>query len=199
MGFLSDIGNAVSSSVGAVGDVAEGVVDAVTDTAEDIVDAVVDGVQDGLSWGNSWLCQNAGTAGCWAGNVLLGGLNGLLEGAQDIVGKALSAIKTTGGALGALLRGDFAGFLGKLGALVLDFSPQDAGEEHRRHSCAAERGEKASPAVAERVGLGLSDVLGHDRNSLGLSGKRIGYSIVEVQLCPWQNPPRGWDRRSKLS
>jgi hypothetical protein len=114
MGWLSDIGNAVSSAAGAVGDAVEGAVDAVTDTAEDVVDTVVDGVQDGLGWANNWLCQNAGDVGCRIGNVVLGGISGLLEGARDIVDKGIEIVKDVGGALGALLHGDFAGFLGHL-------------------------------------------------------------------------------------
>ena len=119
MGWLSDIGNAVSSGVGAVGDAVESGVNAVTDTVEDLVDSVVDGAQGGLEWANGWLCQNAGTVGCWAGNIGLGGLSGLLGGLQDAFGKGLNFIRTLGGAAGALLRGDLAGFLGKLGELFV--------------------------------------------------------------------------------
>ncbi|MBU0653568.1 MAG: hypothetical protein KJ914_00375 [Gammaproteobacteria bacterium] len=120
MGWLSDIGNAVSSAAGAVGDAVEGVVDTVTDTVEDVVDTVVDGVQDGLGWANGWLCRNAGNIGCRIGNVVLGGISGLLEGVQDIVDKALDIVNDVGGLLGALLRGDLAGFIGKLGDIILN-------------------------------------------------------------------------------
>jgi len=120
MGFLSDIGNAVSSAVGAVGDAVEGAVDAVTNTVRDLVDTAIDGIQGGLGWVNDWLCRNAGSAGCRIGNIVLGGLSGWLEGFQDIVDKVLDIIGLLGGALGALLRGDIAGFFGKLLEIFID-------------------------------------------------------------------------------
>jgi hypothetical protein len=120
MGFLSDIGNAVSSAAGAVGDVVEGAVDAVAGAAEDVVDTVVDGVQDGLGRANGFLCQRTGNVGCRIGNVVLGGASGLLEGLQDIADEAFDIVHDVGGLVGALLRGDLAGFIGKLGEIVLD-------------------------------------------------------------------------------
>jgi hypothetical protein len=114
MGWLSDIGNAVGSVVGAVGDVVEGVVDTVTDVAGDLVDTVADGVAFGLGWGNDWLCRNAGNVGCRIGNVVLGGLGGFVDGVRDLVNGALDVISDVGGFVGAILRGDFAGALGKL-------------------------------------------------------------------------------------
>jgi hypothetical protein len=120
MGWLSDIGNAVSSAVGAVGDAVEGVVDAVSGAAHDVVDVVVDGAQAGLGWANGWLCRNAGAVGCRIGNIILGGLSGLLEGLQAIAGRLLDIVGKIGGALGALLRGDLAGFLAKLAAIIAD-------------------------------------------------------------------------------
>jgi hypothetical protein len=120
MGFFSDIGNAVSSAVGAVGDAVEGAVDAVTDTVQAVVDIGIDGVQDGLGIANSWLCRNAGNVGCRIGNVVLGGISGILDGARDITGKVLDIVNDVGGAFGSLLRGDFADFIGKLGNIFLD-------------------------------------------------------------------------------
>ncbi len=120
MGWLSDIGNAVSSAVGAVGDAVEGVVDTVTDTVQDVVDTVTGGIRDGLGWANSWLCRHAGSVGCRIGNVVLGGLSGAIKGLQDIADKVFDILHHVGGALGALLHGDIAGFLGELGEIVLD-------------------------------------------------------------------------------
>ncbi|WP_375412258.1 hypothetical protein [uncultured Bradyrhizobium sp.] len=120
MGWLSDIGNAVSSAAGAVGDAVEGVVDVVTNTVQDGVDTVVGGIQDGLGWANSWLCRNAGGVGCRIGNIVLGGLAGVVKGLQDVIDKVFDIVHNVGGALGALLHGDLAGFIGKLGAILLD-------------------------------------------------------------------------------
>lgn len=119
MGWLSDIGNAVGSAVGAVGDAVEGVVDTVTDVAGDVVDTVADAAGTALSFGNDWLCRNAGNVGCRIGNVVLGGLGGLVDGVRDLADAALDVVSDAGGFVGALLRGDFAGALGKLIEVVL--------------------------------------------------------------------------------
>lgn len=114
MGFWDDLGDAVGSAAGAIGDAVEGVVDTVTDTVEDVVDTVVDGAQDGLAWANGWLCQNAGQVGCRIGNVVLGGISGALEGVQDVADEGFDIAHDLGGAVGDLLSGDVAGFLGEL-------------------------------------------------------------------------------------
>lgn len=114
MGWLSDIGNAVGSAVGAVGDAVEGVVDTVTDAAGDLVDTVADGVGAGLGWANDWLCEHAGTVGCRIGNVVLGGISGFVDGLRDLAHSVLELAADVAGFVGAILRGDFAGALGKL-------------------------------------------------------------------------------------
>src|SRR5690242_371658 len=120
MGWLDDIGDAVSSAAGAVGDAVKGAVDGAASAIGDTVDTVVDGVQDGLAAANGWLCQHAGDAGCWVGNNVLGAVSGLLEGVQDVADKSVEIVEDAGGAVGALLHGDLPGFLGKLGEIVLD-------------------------------------------------------------------------------
>lgn len=80
MGWLSDVGNAISSGASAVGDAVEGAVDAVADTVEDGVDAVIDGAQSGLDAAGDWLCEYAGDVGCAVRNVVLGGISGALGG-----------------------------------------------------------------------------------------------------------------------
>jgi hypothetical protein len=120
MGWLSDIGNAVGSAVGAVGDVVEGAVDTVADVAGDIVDSVADGVGTVLSLGNDWLCENTGNVGCRFGNVVLGGLGGVVDGVRDLANAVLDTVSDVGGFVGAVLRGDFAGALAKLLEIGLD-------------------------------------------------------------------------------
>jgi hypothetical protein len=120
MGWLSDIGDAVSSAAGAVGDAVEGAVDGVAGAVGDTVDTVIDGVQDGLGIANGWLCQHAGDVGCRIGNVVLGGVSGLLEGTQDVADKGIEIVDDLGGAAGGLLHGDLPGFFGELGDIVVD-------------------------------------------------------------------------------
>jgi hypothetical protein len=117
MGWLSDIGNAVGSVVGAVGDAVEGVVDTVTDVVSDVVDTVADGVTTAMGYANDWLCENSGA--CRFGNIVFGGISGFVDGVRDLVNSALDVVADVGGFVGALLRGDFAGALGKLIEIVL--------------------------------------------------------------------------------
>ncbi len=119
MGWLSDIGNAVGSAVGAVGDAVEGVVDAVTDVAGDVVDTVADGIVAGTAFVGDWLCNNAGNVGCRIGNLVLGGIGGFVDGVRDLANAALDVVSDVGGFVGAVVRGDFAGALGKLIEVVL--------------------------------------------------------------------------------
>lgn len=120
VGFWSSVGNAVASAVGHVGDAVESVVDTVTDNLEDAVNNGVDAFQGWLGGANAWLCAHAGSVACRVGNVVLGGISGLLEGLRDIVTKALGIIRNVGEFLGAVLRLDFAGALGKLGEILLN-------------------------------------------------------------------------------
>lgn len=120
MGWLSDIGNAVSSAASAVGDAVEDVVDAVVDTVEDVVDTVVDTAQDVIQDASDWLCENAGSVGCFVGNVVGGILGGVLTGVQEILQSIFDIVRDVGGLIGSLLRLDLPGFLKGLGALVLD-------------------------------------------------------------------------------
>jgi len=120
MGWLDDIGDAVSSAAGAVGDAVSGAVDGITSAVGDTVDTVIDGAQEGLEAAGGWLCRNAGDAGCWVGNNILGGISGLLEGAQDVADKGIEIVDDLGGAAGALLHGDLPGLIDKLGEVLLD-------------------------------------------------------------------------------
>lgn len=120
MGFLSDLGNVVSSGIGAVGDAIEGAVDAVTGAVGGALGGLFGGIQGLFGRLNNLLCRNTGSIGCRIGNVILGGLSGLVEGIRDIIDRFLGLIQTIGGALGALLRGDIAGFLGQLGKFFIE-------------------------------------------------------------------------------
>lgn len=120
MGWLSDIGNAVASAAGAVGDVVEGAASAVADAGHDVIDAIQDGADSVLHGVNDWLCDHAGNVGCRIGNVVFGGLSGLVHGLHDVFDSFFDVIGHLGGFAGALLRGDVAGALGQLVAVALD-------------------------------------------------------------------------------
>jgi hypothetical protein len=120
MGWLDDIGDAVSSVGDAVGDVVGDAVDAVTGTVGDVVDTVVDATQGALGAANGWLCMHAGSLGCRLGNVILGGASGLLQGGEDIADKALEVVDDLGGAVDDLFHGDGSAALGRIAGAILD-------------------------------------------------------------------------------
>jgi hypothetical protein len=69
MGWLDDIGDAVSSAAGAVGDAVSGAVDGVTSAVGDTVDTVIDTAQDGLAAANGWGCRSRLSIAC-SGSIL---------------------------------------------------------------------------------------------------------------------------------
>jgi len=123
MGWLSHIGLAVGSAVGAVGDLVEGAVSTTADVAIDLVGIVADGAIGTLRLGNDWIQWATGTIGCRMGNVVLGGIGGIVDGGRDLATGALTVTSDVGGLVGAMLRGDVPGALGRffeilLGALI---------------------------------------------------------------------------------
>lgn len=120
MGFWSDVGNAVSSTVSTVGDVVEDVVDGVTDTVQDAVDGGIDGLQGAIGLGQGWLCRHAGSVGCGVGNVLGGLVDGGLTWAQDVVDIGANIARDSVGIAGSVLRLDLPGVIDEAGDLVLD-------------------------------------------------------------------------------
>ncbi|MEX0626411.1 MAG: hypothetical protein WD402_07695, partial [Chloroflexota bacterium] len=118
---MSDIGNAVSSVASTVGDAVEDAADAVVDTVDDAVDTGIDWAQDQIEDGTDWLCANGGDFACNAGNIVGGFLDGLLEGAQDLIGDFFDAARDVIGIFGDLLRLDFVGVVEGFGNLFMDF------------------------------------------------------------------------------
>jgi hypothetical protein len=96
------------------------VVDSVVDTTQDAIDTGIDWAQDGIHLGEGWLCQNAGTVGCTAGNILGGLFDGGLSGLEDAIDKSAIVIRDGAGVGGSLLRLDFAGALDDLTSFGLD-------------------------------------------------------------------------------
>jgi hypothetical protein len=111
MGFFGNLGNAVSSTVSAVGDVAENVVDSAVDTATDAIDTGIDWAQGGIHFGQGWLCREVGTVACEAGNIFGGLLDGSLAAFQDSIDKTAIVIRDAARLGGSTLRLDLAGFL----------------------------------------------------------------------------------------
>ena len=120
MGFLGDVGNALSSTASAAGNLAENAVDSVVDTAQDALDGGIDWAQDGIHVGQGWLCQTAGTVGCGAGNILGGLLDGGLSGLQDTVDKSANVTRDLAGIGGSLLRLNLTGVQEELVNFGLD-------------------------------------------------------------------------------
>lgn len=126
MGWLSDIGNAVSSGASAVGDLVEDAVDAVVDTVEDVVDAVVDTAQDGIGWVNDWLCKNKpgglilGELACGFGNIVGGFLDGFLQGVQDVLHDIFDIVRDLGCIVGSVFRLNPCGLSRCVADLLLD-------------------------------------------------------------------------------
>lgn len=120
MGFFSDLGDAVSSGLSAVGDVVEDVVDTVVDTVEDVVDAVVDGVQDGVQAAEDWANDKLGGFLGGVVNVIGGIISGVLEGVQDIIHGVFNVVRDVVGIVGSILRLDFAGVVREIVNLVID-------------------------------------------------------------------------------
>lgn len=114
------VGDAVSSAASSAGDAVEKTVKTVADTAEDAVDTVVDGVQDGLRSASEWVCKNDGDVGCAVANVVLGAVDGLLEGVQDLVHDVLEIVRDLGAIAGSILSLDLPGLLEDLGRLGVD-------------------------------------------------------------------------------
>lgn len=122
MGFWSSVkkvANGASSLLAKAGHAVEGLGHEIA-TGVRALGAGVDAIRHGLGWLNSWLCNHAGAIGCRVGNIVLGGLSGLLKGVSITLGKVADAIEHLGGLLGALLRLDFPGVISQLGLLVLD-------------------------------------------------------------------------------
>jgi hypothetical protein len=187
MGWLSDIGNAVSSAASAVGDAVEDGVDAVVDTVEDAADTVIDTVQDGVQAGSDWLCRNAGTVGCAVGNFVGGLIDGALEGIQDLLHDALDLVRDLGGIIGSILRLDLPGLLQDLGTLGLDIVDIiiDAGRfvsggyfvggivgYFKREALI----EFVEDLVANRFGA-IPQLLAFVRSKIGLDGGRFGFPL----------------------
>jgi hypothetical protein len=114
MSLWSDIGNAVSSAASALGNAVEETVDAVADIVTDAVDAVTDAIQDGVDQAVDWACDNGGDIGCGAANVVGGSINGMFEGASDLVSDVCDIARDVSGILGSLLSLDFAGVVAHL-------------------------------------------------------------------------------------
>ena len=187
MGFLSDIGNAISSAASAVGDVVEDIVDAVVDTVEDAVDTVVDGVQNGIESIMESICKNAAGFLCGIGNFLGGLLDGLLEGVQEILHDTFDLLRDLVGLVGSVLRLDLPGFLKGLGKLVVDVLDilVDAGrfltggyivggivDAFKRSTLL----KFVAQLVQDRFGQDPA-VLSTVRQTIGLEGKRFGFRL----------------------
>jgi hypothetical protein len=116
----SDVGNAAASAASTVGDAVEGAGNAAVDTVQDGINKVIDGIQGGLQWGEGWVCVNARRdLLCSVGNVVLGAIDGFLQGVQDTLNDTFSIIRDVIGIVGSLLRLDLAGVLHHLGDLLI--------------------------------------------------------------------------------
>lgn len=120
MGWLSDIGNGLASAAGAIGDAVEDVANAVADAGHDAIDAIQDRADSVLRFLNDGMCEYGGWMGCRIGNIVFGGLSGLVRGVHDILDSFFDTIGHLGNFVGALLRGDLGGALGALINVVLD-------------------------------------------------------------------------------
>ena len=120
MGWLEDLGNAVSSGLAAVGDAAETFVETVTDTAENVVDAGADAMEDSVDYVVDWLNINAGPIVGGVADVVGGIVSGALDAAQQLVGGVLHVGKNLAGILGSILRLDLPGLINAIGHLIID-------------------------------------------------------------------------------
>ena len=117
MGWLSDIGNAISNAAEAVGDAVTDVVDTVTDAVGGVVETVGNAVADGLDAAAGAVSGIPGVGGFLSG--ALGWASNVVSGATQFVATAIRAvgnivanvagglIKVAGGVLGGVLSGDF--------------------------------------------------------------------------------------------
>ncbi len=192
MGFFSSIGNAVSSAASAVGDVVEDVVDAVVDTVEDAVDTVTDAVQSGIESATDWLCDNAGSVGCFVGNVVGGLIGGFVKGFSDIMHGIFDVVRDLGGIVGSILRLDLPGLLKNLGNLVQNVF--DLGIDGLRFAT----GGYAVGGIVDKfkrselrkfVEQLVDDTFGDNperldrvRKAIGLEGKRFGFRLPSKHL-----------------
>lgn len=106
MGWLEDLGNAVSSGVAVVADAVETLVETVTDTAENAADAAADAMEEGVNYVVDWLNIHGGPLLGGVANVLGGIVNGAIEAIQEIVTGILHIVKDIGSIVGSLLRLD---------------------------------------------------------------------------------------------
>jgi hypothetical protein len=120
MGWLEDLGNAVSSGVAVVADAVETVVETVTDTAENVVDAGCDAIEDSVDYVVDWLNINGGAIVGGFANVIGGIVNGAIDAIQQIVGGVLHIVKDVGAIVGSLLRLDLPGLINAVLHLLLD-------------------------------------------------------------------------------
>ena len=120
MGFWSSVGNAVSSGLGAVGDAVETTVNTVADAVEDGVDAVADTVEGAVDTAVTWIDEHGGPILGGAACVLGGLINGLFEGARDLVHDVVNVVKDVGAIAGSFLRFDFGGVIRGIVNLVID-------------------------------------------------------------------------------
>jgi hypothetical protein len=120
MGWLEDLGNAVSSGLAVVGDAVETVVETVTDTAENVVDAGADAMEDSVDYVVDWLNINTGSVGGGIANVMGGIVSGVLDAIQQIVGGVLHIVKDAAAIVGSIFRLDLPGLINACLHLVLD-------------------------------------------------------------------------------
>ena len=120
MGWLEDLGNAVSSGLAVVGDTVETVVETVTDTAENVVDAGADAMEDSVDYVVDWLNINTGAVVGGIANVIGGIVSGALDAAQQLVGGVLHIVKDAAGIVGSVFRLDLPGLINAIGHLLID-------------------------------------------------------------------------------
>jgi hypothetical protein len=194
MGWLSDIGDAVSSAASAVGDAVEGAANAVVDGVEDIVDGIADTVQDGIGSATDWLCNHGGVVGCALGNFFGGVLDGIVQGFREILGDYFDIFRDVFGIVGSLLRLDFPGVLEGLGGLFIDIL--DLGIDFVRLATGGyivggivKKFKRSAlirfveRLVTERFGDD-PDRLAEVRSEIGLDGGRFGFRLpAEHRVC----------------
>ena len=120
MGWLEDLGNAVSSGLAVVGDAVETVVETVTDTAENVVDAGADAMEGSVDYVVDWLNINTGAVFGGIANVIGGIVSGALDAAQQIVGGVLHIVKDVASVVGSIFRLDLPGLISAIGHLLID-------------------------------------------------------------------------------